>query len=278
VVLQFATIEACQMHGIPDAACPRNAELFADLKAWKDLTRQLFIWNYNTVFPDYMLPCPNLYNVEPNVRLFAEVGSPGAFMQCCAESEGTDLHELRNYLICNLMWDPARSEAKLIDEFLALHYGPAADTMRKWLALTHDRQRLSNVHSHPFGGPSSYGITPQLGEQGIRLLDDAIAATDDPAIKKRLERVLVAPLRATIWEAIETQRENKDKPPAELKKFDPQRAAALRPNVERFYRTCDKFGVTHIGEARPIAEEKKAVAELFAAAGVRLNFAVPTPD
>jgi len=271
VVLQFATIEACQMHGIPDAACPRNAELFADLTAWQGLTRQLFIWNYNTVFPDYMLPCPNLYNVEPNVRLFAEVGSPGAFMQCCAESEGTDLHELRNYLICNLMWDPTRSQEKLIDEFLTLHYGPAADTMRKWIALTHDRKRLRDFHCHPFGGPQMYGITPELGKKGIKLLDDAIAATDDPAIKERLERVLVAPLRATIWEAIAIQRENKDKPAAELKKLDPQRAVALRPNVERFYRICDKFGVTHVGEARPNADERKEMATLFAAAGVPLQ-------
>ena len=275
VVLQFATIEACQMHGIPDPQCPRNAELFADLKAWQGLTRQLFLWNYNTVFPDYMLPCPNLFNVEPNVRLFAEVGSQGAFMQCCAEGEGTDLAELRNYLICNLMWDPARSGEKLIDEFLTLHYGPAAGTMRRWIDLTHDKTRLRTFHSHPFGGPEKYGITPQLGEQGIAMLDEAIAAADDPMIRQRLERVLVSPLRATIGAAVAVQRGNHDKPINEQKPLDSKVALALRPNVERFYGICEKYGATHVGEARPIAKERSEMAKLFADAGAPLKLSAP---
>ncbi|MCE9555944.1 MAG: hypothetical protein K8T91_21555 [Planctomycetes bacterium] len=90
-------------------------------------------------------------------------------------------------------------------------------------------------------------------------------------IKRRLERVLVAPLRATVWDAVSVQRGNHDKKIEEQKPLDPKVAKALRPNMERFYNVCQKQGVTYTGEARPIAEERAEMTKLFAAAGSPLR-------
>ena len=45
-------------------------------------------------------------------------------------SHGTDLEELRAYLLCKLMWDPYLDQAALIKEFTDYFYGPAGKYVR----------------------------------------------------------------------------------------------------------------------------------------------------
>ena len=85
----------------------------------------------------------------------------------------------------------------------------------------------------------------------------------------------MAPLRATVWEAVGIQRGNHDQPPETRKRLDPTVAKALRSNMERFYNVCQNQGVTYTGEGKTLADERQAMIELFAAANAPLRLTSP---
>jgi len=126
VQIQLCSIECCLIHPIDDPNCPKNVEFHRDLKGWGAISKNVSIWNYNTNFTNYLLPCPNLRVIEPNVRFFVANQTKGIFMQAAGNAWAAELSDLRNYLVANLIWDPNRSGERLIAEFVDLHYGRAA--------------------------------------------------------------------------------------------------------------------------------------------------------
>ena len=138
VQIQLCSIECCMIHPINDPTCEKNVQFCQDMDEWGKLTENIFIWNYNTNFSNYLLPCPNLRVIEPNIRYFVAHGAKGIFMQAAGNSTGAELSDLRNYVMANLLWDPTRSGQQLIDEFLDLHYGKAAPPIRQFINMYHD--------------------------------------------------------------------------------------------------------------------------------------------
>ncbi len=108
---------------------------------WGKICDQIYIWNYNTNFSNYLLPLPNLHVIGPNLRYFVSNHAKGAFMQAAGNANGAEMSELRAYLMAQLLWDPSRDDQRIIDEFLDLHYGRAAGPIREYLVRIHDRRR-----------------------------------------------------------------------------------------------------------------------------------------
>ena len=75
VQIQLCSIECCVVHPINDPACEKNRRFCSDMAAWGKLTDNIFIWNYNTNFSNYLLPFPNLRVIGPNVRYFVKNGA-----------------------------------------------------------------------------------------------------------------------------------------------------------------------------------------------------------
>ncbi len=151
VQIQLCSIECCLIHPVNDPTCSKNVQFCKDMDEWGKLANNIFIWNYNTNFSNYLLPCPNLRVIEPNVRYFVAHGAKGIFMQAAGNSTGAELSDLRNYVMANLLWDPARSGQKLIDEFLDLHYSKAAPPIRRFINMYHDHCEAEGIHRNCFG-------------------------------------------------------------------------------------------------------------------------------
>ena len=111
VQIQLCSIECCVVHPIGDPKCEKNTHFCKDMDEWGKLTKNIFIWNYNTNFSNYLLPFPNLRVIEPNIRYFVAHGAKGIFMQAAGNATGAELSDLRNYVMANLLWDPSRSAA-----------------------------------------------------------------------------------------------------------------------------------------------------------------------
>ena len=126
VQIQLCSIECCVLHPINDPNCPKNVEFCRDMNEWGKICDQIYIWNYNTNFSNYVLPLPNLRVIAPNVRYFVANHAKGAFMQAAGNANGAELSELRAYLMSQLLWDPSRDGERILDEFIDLHYGRAA--------------------------------------------------------------------------------------------------------------------------------------------------------
>ncbi|MCP4639334.1 MAG: DUF4838 domain-containing protein, partial [bacterium] len=70
VQIQLCSVECCILHPIDDPDCPLNVGFCLDMAEWGRLSPNVSIWNYNTNFHHYLLPCPNLRVIEPNIRYF----------------------------------------------------------------------------------------------------------------------------------------------------------------------------------------------------------------
>jgi len=254
VQIQLCSIECCIIHPINDPNCPKNVEFCRDLKGWGKICDRIRIWNYNTNFSNYLLPCPNLRVIEPNIRYFVANNAKGIFMQATGSALGGELSELRNYMISNLLWDPERSGQQLMDEFLDLHYGKAAPPIRRFINLVHDTAEASGRHKNCFGRLSDYGLDESIAEAGLKAFAEALALAGSEEVRRRVEKASVCAYRAAIepiWYL---------KGPSDL---DAHLAEKMRPLVRKFFELCDKHGVTRVSERATVDTARERLKKLF---------------
>ena len=253
VQIQLCSIECCMIHPINDPNCPRNVEFCRDSQEWGKICDHIFIWNYNTNFSNYLLPCPNLRVIEPNIRYFVANNAKGIFMQAAGNAVGAELSDLRGYVIGRLLWDPTLSGAKLIDEFLDLHYGPAAGPIRQFINRVHDRARASGRHHNCFGQLADYGLDQSDAVAGLDAFAKALALAQTDAVRSRVEKASVCAYRAAlepIWYTDGTP-------------LEPELAKKMRPLAKRFFELCDKHGVDRHSEGEDIAGPRNRLKKAF---------------
>jgi len=117
---------------------PSNAAFADDIRGWSKLCQRLYIWDYTTDFAHYVQPHPNWFTLDANLRFFHANGVRGVFEQGAYQSHGSEMSELRAWVLAQLLWNPQQDGRALINEFLAGYYGPAAAPhLRRYLDLMH---------------------------------------------------------------------------------------------------------------------------------------------
>ncbi len=130
VIVRLCSIECSFARPLDD---PRNKAFFDDLDGWSKIAGRLYIWDYTTNFSHYVQPHPNYGVLAPNIRLFVARNVRGIFEQGAYQSWGSEMAELRAWVLAKLLWDPRFDEKKLREDFLAGYYGPAAGSMDDYL-------------------------------------------------------------------------------------------------------------------------------------------------
>jgi hypothetical protein len=255
VQIQLCSIECCVIHPINDPDCPLNVQFCADMKNWGKLSEDIAIWNYNTNFSNYLLPCPNLRVIEPNIQYFVANRAKGIFMQAAGNASGAELSDLRNYVISNLLWDPTGNGQELIDEFITLHYAEAAPPIRKYINLIHDTAEQSGLHKNCFGSAHNYGIDETLAQAGLDAYAEATKlAGSNEVLRERVAKASVSAYRAAIEPAWILQE------PSDL---DVELKQRMRPLVRQFFSLCETHGVTRVSEGQSVDEIKARLHKLF---------------
>jgi hypothetical protein len=111
-----------------------------NLKKWHDLTDRLYIWDYTTNFSNMSTMFANFHCLLPNARLFAENGVKGVFEQGNYTERNGEFGELRNYLLCKVLWNPYMSEAEYrshMTDFCNDFYGEGGKYVIDYLDLVH---------------------------------------------------------------------------------------------------------------------------------------------
>ena len=231
VQIQLCSIECCQIHAINDPNCPKNVAFCNDLKGWSRLTNHISTWNYNVNFKNYLLPCPNLRVIEPNIRFFAANHVTGVYMQAAGNGVSAEFSDLRNYMICRLLWDPSQSGEALMDEFLTLHYKRAAGPIREFIDLIHDTAEKSGRHRHCMAHYAQYyGIDGwDVASRALALFDKALALEPAGVVHQRVEKASIAAVRLAI-EPIWYVKDPKKVHPCLLKE--------MQPLINRFLKLC----------------------------------------
>ena len=125
---------------------PSNAAFADDIRGWSKLCQRLYIWDYTTDFAHYVQPHPNWFTLEANLRFFHANGVRGVFEQGAYQSHGSEMSEMRAWVLAQLLWNPQRDGRGLIQEFLEGYYGPdAAPHVRRYLDLMHEASKGHNL-------------------------------------------------------------------------------------------------------------------------------------
>jgi hypothetical protein len=125
---------------------PSNAAFADDIRGWSKLCQRLYIWDYTTDFAHYIQPHPNWFTLDANLRFFHANGVRGVFEQGAYQSHGSELAEMRAWVLAQLLWNPQQDGRALTHEFLAGYYGPdAAPHLRRYLDLMHEASKGHNL-------------------------------------------------------------------------------------------------------------------------------------
>lgn len=150
VIVRLCSIECNFAMPLDD---PSNKAFADDLRAWSKRSDRLYIWDYTTNFGHYVQPHPNWFVLGPNVRFFHRNGVRGLFEQGAYQSHGSEMAELRAWVLARLLWNPDQDDRKLIDEFLDGYYGKAA--ARPIRAYLHLMAAAAKGHYLGIGSPPS---------------------------------------------------------------------------------------------------------------------------
>jgi hypothetical protein len=124
-----------------------------DLAEWSQLTNNIIVWDYVVQFTNLISPFPNFHVLQPNIQSFHKYSVPMIFEQGAGKREGTELNELRTYLIAKLLWNPYLNIDSLMNDFLQGYYGKAGKYIREYIDLMTDELIESNAQLLIYGNP-----------------------------------------------------------------------------------------------------------------------------
>ncbi|MGC8744792.1 MAG: DUF4838 domain-containing protein [Verrucomicrobiia bacterium] len=173
-----------------------NAKFAEDISGWSKICKRLYIWDYTTDFAHYVQPHPNWFILGENLRFFHKHNVRGVFEQGAYQSYGSEMAELRAWLLAQLLYNPYQDDRALIKEFLEGYYGPAADKIRQYMDLMYANSKgyyLScfSKTDTPF---HNYKTLSQA-EQLLAEAENAVAGEPELLARVRLVRL---PLRY-VW-------------------------------------------------------------------------------
>ncbi len=112
-----------------------NAKFADDILGWSKICNRLYIWDYTTDFAHYVQPHPNWFALGENLKFFHQNNVKGVFEQGAYQSYGSEMSELRAWVLAQLLYNPYQDDRVLIKEFLEGYYGAAADKIRQYMDL-----------------------------------------------------------------------------------------------------------------------------------------------
>lgn len=88
-------------------------------------------------FDDIITPQPNYFSIADNIQFLSQVSNfTGYYGQGTGDCPpGSDLGELKSYLMAKMLWDPSRDKMPIIEEFLRGYYGAAAPDVFAYMQL-----------------------------------------------------------------------------------------------------------------------------------------------
>jgi hypothetical protein len=185
VVVRLCSIECDFAHPLTH---PSNKEFREDIEGWSKISKQLLIWDYVTNFYHYLQAHPNFTVIGPNIRFFRDHGVKGIYEQGNGQSLGSFGAPLKTWLIAKLLWNPDLNDAKLIEEFLAGYYGPAAPFLRAYYDLIHDEKVVGDFYMKIAAPPNAPYLAPSLLAKSAEIFEQArAAAAGRPEFLRRVE-------------------------------------------------------------------------------------------
>ena len=184
VVVRLCSIECCFSHDFQ--TCTENRSFVEDLKGWAAISPHLYIWDYVVNFSHYIMPYPNFYVLQPNIKTLRDNKSIGIMEQAAYQSRGGEFAELRAYLIAKLLWNPECDVEKVIDDFMYGYYGRAGQYVRRYFDFLHNRV-TPETHIHLGLSPGDVLFSGRFVSDAEAIFRKAEKVAETPEILRRVE-------------------------------------------------------------------------------------------
>jgi len=241
VLITLCSIE-CDRSAPIEEKCTDFAE---DLMGWKELTKNIRIWDYTTQFTNFLAPFPNIETLQPNIRFFRDNNARWIFEQ--HSYNPSELFELRSYLTAKLLWNPDLDVNEVITDFTNGYYDEGGAFVKKYIDLIHEElQKDSTFFLFLYGDPSQAFhsfLKPELLTQYNEFFNQAEdAVKDKPEILQRIRTARLSVDYATL----EAARKGLNDDFRLIKNNRP--SAAVENVLHRFRETCRNADITLMNE------------------------------
>jgi len=240
VIVRLCSIECSFSKPLADE---RNKKFRDDIVGWSKVCNRLYIWDYTTDFRHYVMPHPNLRVLGPNVKFFVDHNVKGIFEQGAYQSYGSEMAELRAWVLAKLLWNPTRDGEKLIDEFIEGYYGAAGPHIKAYLKVTHDAVEASGDHLGCFSPHTAKFLSLKTLSKGWGYLKAAEEAVkNNPALHFRVQVAQLPVMYVFMmrWD------EMRDK--AIASSADWPMPNTIKETYERFLEVAKRKNMTHLRE------------------------------
>lgn len=244
--LENVLITLCSIECDRSASITDNCSDFAeDLMGWKEVTKNIRIWDYTTQFTNFLAPFPNIHTLQPNLQFFRDNNAKWVFEQ--HSNNPSELFELRSYLTAKLLWNPDLDSNELINDFLTGYYEEAGSYVKKYIDLVHDEiNKDSDYFLFLYGDPAqafNSFLKPELLTQYNDFFNEAEKAIADK--EEILRRVRAARL-STDYAMLEMARNGMSPNFQLLNNGSISNDVSMR--IKRFKETCKNSNITLMNE------------------------------
>lgn len=156
VHIMLCNIEANR--GLPIESDPRSQSSREDLLGWKEICKNISLWDYCIQFRNLVSPFPNLRVIPQNIRFFVNNHVKMLFSQSNREYEG-EFSALRGYLLAKCMWEPDINAEEVVRDFCHGYYGPAGAPILTYIQEVTQAMEEAGGELNIFGGPMDEGGT-----------------------------------------------------------------------------------------------------------------------
>ena len=200
VIVRLCSIE-CNFREPLDHAS--NTAFADDIRGWAKVCQRLYIWDYTTDFAHYVQPHPNWFTLGANLRFFAGNNVRGVFEQGAYQSHGSEMSELRAWVLAQLLWNPKQDDRALVREFLDGYYGAASPAIARYFDLLHEASKGHNLTCYsgtdaPFLRFKTLAASEKLWQEAER----AVAGDEELGARVRLGHLPVRYVWLSRWDKL----------------------------------------------------------------------------
>ena len=167
-----------------------NRFMHDQVLAWKNFTKNLFVWEYGITFGDGKgYPFPNEFSLLDKYRFYADNGVKGFLIEH-EYPECSDMYELKFRLECKALEDPRQDAKGIIGDFMSRYYGAAGAMVLEARRLLdrRRRERKAFITWFPTLGEFNYLSDDDLAEVERIFKAATECVRGDAKREKRVER------------------------------------------------------------------------------------------
>lgn len=230
VIIRLCSIECCFSHPL-DECLHSNPAFVKDMCDWSEVAKHIYIWDYVTNFTHYLAPHPNIPVLGPNMKFFVNHNTVGMFPEGAPDVRGSELSELKSWLLAKLMWNPDFDVKKGTEDFINAYLGKSAVYILDYINMLNGRADITGTHFNCYKYPDREFFSEEFMTRAEDDFAKALEAAETDEIRYRLEhmRMCLRYIRLVVYP---------DAKPVE----------ELREDIKIFVEDLKKYGITGIRE------------------------------